>query len=206
MAKKAWLVPPQDADLLGLYCGLVDEYDRLGEAFPVSTTSFDLTSDSPLGSGERWHRIVRAMALRKFVLGANDHVRADKTLAALKRCMSDPADLRVLDRWQSDFEAIGTRVHMDEGADTKQSLADLLEDLIYGSYLHGDLERWNRTQARWQGSVDLTLWMFSEDAEHYIRRLRSVIRVAAAEGRLTAEATSRVLSGTNNTTKDESHG
>lgn len=206
MGKRDLLIPPVDADLLGLYCDLVDEYDRLGEAFPVSTTSFDLASDSPLGSRERWHRIVRAMALRKFVLGANDHVRADKTLAALKRCLSDPEDLRVLDRWQSDFDAIGTRVQVDEAGDAKRSLADLLKDLIYGSYLHGDLERWNRTQTRWRGSVDLALWMFSEDAEHYIRRLRSVIRLAASEGRLTPEATACVLSSTNDRMKDESHG
>ena len=39
--------------------------------------------------------------------------------------------------------------------------------------------------SRWQANVDLALWMFSEDAEFHIRRLRSVVLVAAREGRLT---------------------
>lgn len=183
---------PSDPDLLGLFCQLVEEYDRLGAAFPVSVTSFELTPENYLDDTERWHRIVRAMALRKFVLGQQDHVRADKVLGALRNCLSDPADAELLARWVDDFEAIGTKVQIDEGGDARRSLAEVLEDLIYGSYLHGDLDRWKRTSSRWQTSVDLALWMFSEDAESYIRRLRSVVIVAAREGRLTDAATASV--------------
>jgi hypothetical protein len=175
-----------------LFCQLVEEYDRLGAAFPVSVTSFELMPEKALDDTERWHRIVRAMALRKFVLGQHDHVRADKVLGALRNCLRDPADAVVLERWPDDFRAIGTKVQVDEGGDARRSLAEVLEDLIYGSYLHGDLDRWQRTTSRWQGSVDLALWMFSEDAEFYIRRLRSAILVAAKEGRLTEAATASV--------------
>lgn len=183
---------PSDPELLGLFCQLVDEYDRLGAAFPVSVTSFELTPEHYLDDTERWHRVVRAMALRKFVLGQQDHVRADKVLAALRNCLRDPADAVVLEQWADDFRSIGTKVQIDEGADARRSLTEVLEDLIYGSYLHGDLDRWKRTTSRWQASVDLALWMFSEDAEYYIRRLRTVVLVAAREGRLTDEATASV--------------
>lgn len=183
---------PSEPELLGLFCELVEEYDRLGAAFPVSTTSFELIPENHLDDTERWHRIVRAMALRKFVLGQQDHVRADKVLGALRNCLRDPADAVVLERWPDDFRSIGTKVEIDEGGDARRSLAEVLEDLIYGSYLHGDLDRWRRTTSRWQGSVDLALWMFSEDAEFYIRRLRSAIRAAAREGRLSDAATASV--------------
>lgn len=183
---------PSDPELLGLFCQLVAEYDRLGAAFPVSATSFELAPESYLDDNERWHRIVRAMALRKFVLGQQDHVRADKVLAALRNCMRDPADAILLERWSDDFRAIGTKVQIDEGADARRSLTEVLEDLIYGSYLHGDLDRWKRTTSRWQVSVDLALWMFSEDAEFYIRRLRALVLAAAREGRLTDEANASV--------------
>lgn len=183
---------PSDPELLGLFCQLVEEYDRLGAAFPVSVTSFELTAENSLDDTERWHRIVRAMALRKFVLGQQDHVRADKVLSALRNCLRDPADAVLLERWSDDFRAIGTKANIDEGGDARRSLAEVLEDLIYGSYLHGDLDRWRRTTNRWQASVDLALWMFSEDAEFYIRRLRSVVLVAAREGRLTGAATASV--------------
>lgn len=183
---------PSDPELLGLFCQLVDEYDRLGAAFPVSVTSFELIPETHLDDTERWHRIVRAMALRKFVLGQQDHVRADKVLSALRNCLQNPDDAIVLERWPDDFRAIGTKVQIDEGGDARRSLAEVLEDLIYGSYLHGDLDRWKRTTSRWQRSVDLALWMFSEDAEFYIRRLRTVIRVAAREGRLNDAATAAI--------------
>lgn len=184
--------PPSDPELLGLFCQLVEEYDRLGAAFPVSVTSFELTPETDLDDTERWHRIIGAMALRKFVLGQQDHVRADKVLGALRNCLRDPADAELLARWLGDFRAIGTKVQIDEGGDARRSLAEVLEDLIYGSYLHGDLDRWRRTNSRWQASINLALWMFSEDAESYIRRLRSVVLVAAREGRLTDAATASV--------------
>ncbi|WP_153302846.1 hypothetical protein [Aeromicrobium choanae] len=183
---------PSDPELLGLFCQLVGEYDRLGAAFPVSVTSFELTPENYLDDTERWHRIVRAMALRKFVLGQQDHVRADKVLAALRNCLRDPADAVLLERWSENFRATGTKVQIDEGADARRTLTEVLEDLIYGSYLHGDLDRWKRSTSRSQASVDLALWMFSEDAEYYIRRLRTVVLVAAREGRLTDEATASV--------------
>lgn len=183
---------PSDPELLGLFCQLVEEYDRLGAAFPVSVTSFELTSENYLDESERWHRIVRAMALRKFVLGQHDHVRADKVLAALRNCLRDPADAVLLERWSDDFKAIGAKAQIDQGADARRNLTEVLEDLIYGSYLHGDLDRWKRSTSRRQASVDLALWMFSEDAEYYIRRLRTVVLVAAREDRLTEEATTSV--------------
>lgn len=183
---------PSDPELLALFCQLVGEYDRLGAAFPVSVTSFELTAETRPDDTERWHRVVRAMALRKFVLGQQDHVRADKVLRALRNCLRDPADAVLLERWSDDFRAIGTKVQIDEGGDARRRLAEVIEDLIYGSYLHGDLHRWRRTTSRWQASVDLALWMFSEDAESYIRGLRSVVLVAAREGRLTDAATAAI--------------
>jgi hypothetical protein len=183
---------PSDHELLGLFCQLVEEYDRLGAAFPVSVTSFELMAENCLGDADRWHGIVRAMTLRKFVLGQQDHVRADKVLSALRNCLRDPADAEILACWADDFRAIGSKVQIDEGGDARRTLAEVLKDLIYGSYLHGDLDRWRRTNSRWQASVDLALWMFSEDAESFIRRLRSVILVAAREGRLNDAATASV--------------
>ena len=82
---------PSDPQLLGLFCRLVEEYDHLGAAFPVSVASFELMPENPADDTERWHRIVRAMALRKFVLGQHDYVRADKVLVAFRNCLSlDP--------------------------------------------------------------------------------------------------------------------
>lgn len=185
---------PSDSRLLGLFCQLVDEYDRLAAVFPVSVTSFELIPETSDDDTERWHRIVRAMALRKFVLGQHDHVRADKVLVAFRNCLVDPVDAAALERWSDDFRAIGTKVQIDEGDDARRSLSEVLEDLIYGSYLHGDLDRWERTASRWRGTVDLALWMFSEDSEFYIRRLRSLIRAAAKEGRLSETATASVES------------
>jgi len=63
---------PTDLARLELFLELVDEYERLAEAFPVSETfTFPVSASH---SVERWPRLVRAFALRKFTLATGDNV------------------------------------------------------------------------------------------------------------------------------------
>ena len=171
---------PTDAALLRLFVDLASDYDRLSAAFPVSVSSTELLQ-SPPSDSERWHRTVRTLAVRKFVLGAQDAVRVDRVIDACHRCLiaDDPG------MWQ----ATKTYTEIQKGLGMS---VEVVEDVLYGNLLHGEYERHQRNLARCQDEMDLAVWLFGESAEFLVRNLRSSIIIAAREGRLNEAATQAI--------------
>lgn len=81
--------PPTDFVRLMLFCELVDEYDDLADAFPMNEPSLELIPFSREPALDRWTRVVRAMALRKFAIGKTDHVFVPKVLNSVVECLPD---------------------------------------------------------------------------------------------------------------------
>lgn len=167
---------------------LADDYDTLCEAVPSSVSSFELADGAGLEKTERSARIVRAMALRKFVWG-EDGVRGDRVVTALERSLNED-DRQAISHWHTNFASIGTTLRVLEGPGDSRGLDELVRDLVYGGLLHADYPRWERRRARSSTSTDLALWMFTEDAEFFVRRLRNLIRTAHREERLSHAAQS----------------
>jgi len=175
---------PTDAELLRLFVELANDYDRLSAAFPVSVSSAELLQ-SPSPDSERWHRVVRALALRKFVLGAQDAVRVDRVVEAYRRCLiaDEPAVHEMGRAFREIEEGIGENVGTFE---------DILYPDFHGNLLHGEYERHQRNVARQQEEKDLAVWLVGESAEFLVRNVRSSIVAAAREGRLNDEATNAI--------------
>lgn len=171
---------PTDAELLRLFVELANDYDRLSAAFPVSVSSSDLLQSPPPDS-ERWHRIVRALALRKFVLGAQDAVRVDRVIEAYRRCLiaDEPAVHEMRRAYLEIAEGIGESV-------------GTFEDILYGNLLHGEYERHRRNLALPQEVKDLAVWLVGESVEFLVRNVRNSIVSAAREGRLNDGATNEL--------------
>lgn len=167
---------PTDAELLRLFVELADDYDRLSAAFPVSVSSGELLQSTPTDV-ERWNRTVRALTLRKFVLGAQDAVRIDRVIDACHRCLvaDDPGVQQATRAFVEIAEGIGTTI-------------EVVEDVLYGNLLHGEYKRHQRNKARHQGEMDLAVWLFGESTEFLVRNLRNILIVAAREGRLDGAA------------------
>lgn len=171
---------PTDAELLRLFVELAGEYDRLGAAFPVSVSSAELLESTP-NDFERWNRTVRALTLRKFVLGAQDAVRIDRVIDACHRCLV--ADDPGVQQAARDFGEI---------ADGISTSVEVVEDVLYGNLLHGEYERHQRNMARGQDEMDLAVWRFGESTEFLVRNLRTSILIAAREGRMNEAATQAI--------------
>ena len=171
---------PSDAELLRLFVELANDYDRLSAAFPVSVSSAELLQ-APTHHSERWHRIVRALALRKFVLGAQDAVRVDRVVEAYRRCLiaDEPAVHEMKRAFLEIEEGIGENV-------------GTFEDILYGNLLHGEYERHRRNLERQQEEQDLAVWLVGESAEFLVRNVRTSIVAAARKGRLNGDATTAV--------------
>lgn len=171
---------PTDAELLRLFVELANDYDHLCAAFPVSVSTAELLQSQPADS-ERWHRTVRALAMRKFVLGAQDAVRVDRVLNAYQRCLvAEGSALREMKRAFSEIEeGLGDNV-------------GTFEDILYGNLLHGEYERHQRNVGREQEAKDLAVWLVGQSAEFLVRNVRNSIVAAAREGRLNREASTAI--------------
>jgi len=179
--------PPTPFSRLILFCDLVDEYDELAEAFPVTETSFDLLADQSVASPDRWPRIVRAMALRKFALGKTDQVYVPRVLDSAAQCATDDQTREGIENMRHRFAGLALAVTVDEGAATNRTAPELIEDYIYGGLLHGDYRRHLRVKERPEATHDLSLLLFVTDVENYIRLLARLTRRAIADGQLVGQ-------------------
>jgi hypothetical protein len=178
--------PPTDFARIELFCDLVDEYDDLADAFPMKEPSLQLIPFSPAPATDRWARVVRAMALRKFAIGKRDEVYVPKVLDSVTKCLTDPTLGANVDNYRDGFRGLGLAIRTLEGEGVDTSAPEIIEDLIYGGLLHGDYDRHQRMKVRPNMTHDLSLWQFTGDVEHFIRELRKVIRGSIEQGILTA--------------------
>ena len=168
---------PTDAELLRLFVELAGEYDRLSAAFSVSVSSAELLESTPTDL-ERWIGTVRALTLRKFVLGAQDAVRVDRV--SHRFLIADDRGVQQAARAFAEIaEGIGMSV-------------EVVEDVLYGNLLHGEYERHQRNRSRRQDELDLAVWLFIDSTEFIVRNLRTSIIVAAREGRLNVPASQAI--------------
>ena len=88
----------------------------------MSVSSAELLQ-APTHDSERWHRIVRALALRKFVLGAQDAVRVDRVVEAYRRCLiaDEPAVQEMERAFHEIEEGIGANVGHSRTSSTATS-------------------------------------------------------------------------------------
>lgn len=184
--------PPSDFARLELFCELVDEYDDLAAAFPISEPSFLLIPFSTGVAPDRWARVVRAMALRKFAMGKKDEVYIPKVLDSASSCLSDSTLTVNVDSYREGFRSLGLSIRTHEGEGMERTAPEIIEDLVYGGLLHGDYDRHERTKGRPNMTHDLALWQFIGDVEQFVRELRGVIRRSIEEGILTGAPAARV--------------
>lgn len=174
--------PPSDFARLVLFCDLADQYDDLAVALPVVDMDLQLVPLSPEPAPDHWPRVVRAMALRKFMLTKSDHVYVPTVLDAVERCLTDQSLVQNVEGYREGFRGLGLAIRVDEGSGVPRIAPEIIEDLIYGGLLHGDYDRHRRVRSRPSMTHDVSLWQFTSDAEHFIRQLRGVIRGSIDEG------------------------
>ncbi|MBB3045570.1 hypothetical protein [Nocardioides soli] len=177
--------PPTDFARIELFCELVDEYDDLADAFPMAEPSLQLVPFSHAPAPDRWARVVRAMALRKFAIGKRDEVYVPKVLDSATNCLTDPTLAANVDSYRDGFRGLGLAIRTVEGEGVETTAPEIIEDLIYGGLLHGDYDRHERMKVRPNMTHDLSLWQFTGDVEHFIRELRGTIRRSIEQGILT---------------------
>ena len=178
--------PPTPLDRVELFVSLVDEYRELSAAFPYDY-------DHPLGVGtgdaevtvrHRWPFLIRAMALRKFMLAPTGSVYVPTVLDALDACTQDEAthsEIEIHRRkvarnyWQPVYTSEGEVDYYEKTSPdlviNDQPLEGIVRDAIYGVFLHGDYDKWLRARKA-RSVVPFALWVWTEECERLLVGLR----------------------------------
>lgn len=165
-----------------MFLALVDEYDELASVLPVEQGSF-VIGGQPRDPADRWNRLLRALALRKFAAAKGDHVYAPTVMRSVNALLPEGVPHMLLD----DVDELLTRAlnggaAFGTGGGTFVRATDIVLDLLHGVYLHGDYDRWQRAQ-RWRSSYEEhALWTWTATAEQVVYGLRRDIQKLVDQG------------------------
>lgn len=171
-----------DATRLELFCSLVAEYDVLAEALPVDQSSFQIGGFASRDPKDRWHRLLRAFALRKFV-ATKDQVYVGTVLESLNAVLPDDVPPADLEGFRPDLlRALRGAAEFVQRDGSSVGAHDVVQDVLYGVYLHGDHERWIRSKARDPFQEEHALWTWTGTVESIIHAVvRDITRATASD-------------------------
>lgn len=171
--------PTSELDRLRIFEKLATEYFRMVELFtpdegPVPPNSVE-------GERRHWLELFRAALLRKFIV-RDEHVSLKLVVRALRLC-NYTVDRKVAEG----TEAVGG-LFTAEMVQGRQPVTggpapeghDLFEDVLYGRLLHGDADRFHRSEWADDYSRLSTAAASRFDAEHALRKALDVVRYGLA--------------------------
>jgi hypothetical protein len=168
--------PRSELERLEIFEQLAADYFRMVELFQPE--GGPVPQDSPEGERRQWVELFRAALLRKFIV-RDEHVSLKLVVRALRLC-NHTAD-RGLAEGADAIAALFT-AEMVQGRqhDTPEAAPDdgrdTFEDVLYGRLLHGDADRFHRSEwAKDSGRLrSAAARRFA--AEHALRKALEVVR------------------------------
>lgn len=173
-----------DVERLILFKDLVHEYDSMAAAFPIDRSGL-MSSPGFTRSTDWWPQLIRAFALRKFFLQKSDPVHCYMIYRAYLNAVGEPIET---DQTFEEYSAsvvglVGRNIKRADGAVPAKVM---VEDLLYGVYLHGHPDRYEKVQSyrnRFDGG-DIAIRSWTTEAEKHLHWLYHLILVAEVKGRL----------------------
>ena len=180
--------PRNELERLEIFEQLAAEYFRMVELFqpeggPVPAGSIE-------GERRQWVELFRAALLRKFIV-RDEHVSLKLVVRALRLCnyAADGGLAAGADAVTALFtaEMVRGRQHDIPGAAPDDG-RDTFEDVLYGRLLHGDADRFQRSQWAQDYSRLSAAAAQRFDAEHALRKALDVVSYGLAHELLRSPA------------------
>jgi hypothetical protein len=171
--------PTSELERLQIFEKLATEYFRMVELFKPDGEPVPLNSIE--GERRHWVELFRAALLRKFMV-SDEHVSLKLVVRALRRC-NYSVDCKVAEG----TEAVAN-LFTDEMVPDRHSLMSGLaqddeldfEDVLYGRLLHGDADRFHRSEWADDYSRLSTVAAGRFEAEHALRKALEVVSYGLA--------------------------
>lgn len=180
--------PRNELERLEIFEQLAAEYFRMVELFRPE--GGPVPPDSPEGERRQWVELFRAALLRKFIV-RDEHVSLKLVVRALRLCnfATDRELAEGADAVTALFTAgmVQGRQHVTPGPAPEDG-QDTFEDVLYGRLLHGDADRFHRSE--WAKDYHRLRASAAQpfDAEHALRKALDVVRYGLAHGLLRSPA------------------
>lgn len=167
------------------FLSTVEDYERLAALFPIGD------SINILGLGDdderRWQIVLHAVMLRKY-FQKDDRLFLPRVLTSLRQCVigDDPTE----EQWAELIDSVGVQPAGPAvsfvGSKGYNSI-DVMENELYGRFLHGDYGKWLHTQTAAR-IADTQLMSAASALAHRVLRVAQWIRVGVRDGHVsTAE-------------------
>jgi len=177
--------PLTDLERLAVFMEVTNEHLTLSAVFPIDRTV--PAQGLPQPSGDRWNRLVRAFALRKFFLSQNDDMYCvtfyDSLLSALGDNRKDD-DLTHEQYADSVADVVPVKIKLPDGGIPAQQI---VEDVLYGYFLHGDIDRLRQAKkfrSPFGNESDILLHIWTNKAEKHLEWLCGQVLRAETQRRL----------------------
>lgn len=182
--------PRNELERLEIFAQLAADYFQMVELFNADGVP---VPPDPAGRERRqWVELFRAALLRKFIV-RDEHVSLKLVVRALRLC-NHTADRRLAEGAQEivdlfTAEMIQGRQHVVTDP-TPDDGRDIFEDVLYGRLLHGDADRFHRSE--WARNYERMSAAAAQrfDAEHALSKALEVVRYGFANGLLRSPAAS----------------
>ena len=180
--------PRSELERLEIFAQLAADYFRMAELFRPADGP--LPADSPEAERRQWVELFRAALLRKFIV-RDEHVSLKLVVRALRLC-NHAADRRLAEGTDAvaelfTAEMLQGRLHGMPGPAPEDG-PDVFEDVLYGRLLHGDADRFSRSEwAKDHGRLGAAAAR-RFDAEHALGKALDVVRYGLAHGLLRSPA------------------
>lgn len=180
--------PRSEFERLQIFAALAADYFRMVELFHPE--SGPVPPDSPEGERRQWVELFRAALLRKFIV-RDEHVSLKLVVRALRLC-NHTADRKLADGADAvaglfTAEMVQGRQH-DALEPAPADDRDIFEDVLYGRLLHGDADRFRRSEWANDSRRLSAAAALRFDAEHALRKALDVVSYGLAHGLLSSPA------------------
>ena len=172
--------PPTHEARIDLFLALVEDYRQLAEALPADPK---MRIGGKRDPQDHWHRLLRAFALRKFT-AADDTVYLPAVAGSLEALL--PPD----QRGDSDFTTGMTEVLQEIEAGqvafgvNQERAKTIVRDVLYGRYLHGGYDKWQRSTTRLDFIQEHAVWAWMTNVEGFVFTLAKELHQLREDGTL----------------------
>ena len=157
----------------------VRDYEDLNTALPLPKT---LQVLSPMPEGDRWVLILHAMMLRKYFVSderSTERLRLSEVARSLRACARGDALTHNWDLIIANIALLEPSMEYARDGNIR-SEHDVVFDHLYGRYLHGDYDKWQRTGT--PGDEDLPLWMATKNRAARLMMVAQLVRLLQRDG------------------------
>ena len=180
-------MPPTPNDHVRMFVSSVADYEAMSDVLPLSASFVIGETRDP---ADYWRHVMHLALLRKYFYGA-DQLNLAKVIDSMVELIVDEQPNQ-RDHFAALRDGVGDlakRTHTIYNVDGEapRGEAGIAIDDLYGRHLHGDYDRWARTQSTPAVFTEMALTSWCGDAQRTLRVVSQSLDLGLKQGSMALE-------------------